>query len=832
MKTLSMSPRYDICHIFMICMLSVMTLLIPSVVNASLNYTYKTEDVLLRIDTVSAPDGNKYLKFEGDNVWDSGYPGQPEMPFSVIRFLVPDNAYDFSVKINNIYDIAALESDLPVYPCQEAVAINDYTSDMFTMPDAEAYKNHSSSFHTEVCEDSWLEGKYHIVEVKVFPVAYSYSANTLEICGSIDMTLDYKEKSSVNKKKNSKAKNGFIDIEDIVVNAESHNQLIEKSQGHLANEDVEPNCYYIISEKSLLPALEDMAIWKKQKGYDVTLKALEDIYEDSRYKVNSFADIVDEAASLRKYLQDEYEKNGTFFCLLVGDHRTKMPIRKLKYTGNGITDKYGMNGDAYIPTDDYFSDLSPDSWSLYKTNHDIYVDNLLNVEFCPDIYVGRLLCYSPEQIMNYTSKLILYESNPGRGDSNYLDDSVLFVQFDGKGVYANVLAEMNDTFNYVDCFLDSYILNKTPGYPSGDMMLDKINSCGYSSLMGHGEPSTIACSGKFESASNWEYIKALNEYSYENGNTQIDNRNYLQICGINKMTNFDKPSVIYTLACTTTPFDVYDNGFPFDLPYTMSSSYTVGGLYGGVGYIGNTRSGYWLKSPKLEKLFLSNLKINPKIGVAEALSKYLYMGSSYSDYYVKHGNNLIGDPEFEIWRSAPKNLSADLIWESSSVRLTGSGLEDCRVSLMDGEDYKKVIDVKIPQSFLMQNPHNNDQMTAVGIFKTGYYPIVTLNCRNQQLKDCDKKFVVRDAHLGMEETSVNIGTDASVYIRTIDAAECGSSLSISDGGKLDISSDDSVNIDGSSVENGGGFYITGKRIAISGGFSVKKGGSLTINNNS
>lgn len=829
MKNLSILPRHDIFHVPVTWILCIVFLLIPTIIGASVNYTYRSDDVLLRIDTVASPDGNKYLKFEGDNVWDSGEPGHPEIPFSVVRFLVPDGAYDFSVKINNVYDIVAIQSDLQVYPCQEGVTINDYTPDMFTLPDLEVYKNYSSSFRTEICEDSWLEGKYHVVAVKVFPVAYSSNTNTFEICGSIDMTLDYKEKSLVNKKKSTKVTNGFIDIANIVVNAPSQNQLMEKSQLYPANEDIVPNCYYIISERSLLPALEDLAIWKKQKGYDVVLKAIEDIYEDSRYKVDSSEDIVDEAASLRKYLQDEYEKNSTFFCLLVGDHCTKMPIRKLKHTGNGITDRYGVNGDAYIPTDNYFSDLSQDSWNLYKSNHNIFVDNLLDVKFSPYIYVGRLLCNSPEQISNYTSKLILYESNPGRGDSDYLDNSVLFVQFDGNSKHADVLSYMRDTFNNVDCFLDSYIFDKTSGYPSGEMMLDKINSCGYSSLMGHGEPSTIACSGKHSDASEWEYIKALNDYSYEEGHTQINNKNYLQICGIDKMTNYDKPSVINTLACTTTPFDVYDNGFRFDLPHTMSSSYTVGGLYGGVGYLGNTRSGYWPRSPELEKLFLSSLRNQPKIGIAEALSKYLYVDSDYMGCYVRHGHNLIGDPEFEIWRSVPENLTADLRWYSNSFQLTGGGLEDCRVTLIDGEDYKKVIDIIIPQSFSIQYPHDNDQMAAVGVFKTGYYPIVTLNCRNQQLKDCDKKFVVRDAHLGMDVTSVNIGTDASVYIRTIDIAECGSSLAISDGGKLEINSDDGVNIDGSSVEMGGELNITGKRVEICGGFSVKKGGRLTVN---
>lgn len=120
-------------------------------------------------------------------------------------------------------------------------------------------------------------------------------------------------------------------------------------------------------------------------------------------------------------------------------------------------------------------------------------------------------------------------------------------------------------------------------------------------------------------------------------------------------------------------------------------------------------------------------------------------------------------------------------------------------------------------------------MVAIGIYKTGFLPVVSLSCDNQSLTDCVKRFVVRDAHLGFASTSVNIGKGADVAIKTVDNAECGKSLTVSDGGTLSIKSDKSVSISGSSVSSGGKMTICCEDISISNGFSVELGSRFSIN---
>lgn len=819
---------------YRVCFVLLQVLFVSMSVCASIQYRCDFADVL-KLDTIQSPTGQQFLKFSGHNIWGNGLPSCPEMPYSVVRFLVPDNACNFTVEIDEIGNVLTYDSKLPVYPVQEAISINDYSSEMFTEPDYEAYDNFNSSYKAEVTDDSWIEGRYHIVAVSLYPVSCSSENKKISICQDMSITLKFEEKSTPAKKRYSDSRKGFVNISNIVVNPESVDFNQEKSMTSVDDEYFEPERYYIISEKSLLPALEDLVAWKTQKGYIVTLKSIEDILEDSRYKVGSSTEIVDEAASLRKYLQDEENEYGSFFCLLVGDHKTKMPVRKLSTSRSTLSTITNPNGDSYIPTDNYFSDLSDSNWNLYQDANGLFVDYYYFAKYyTPYVYVGRLLCSCETEIKNYIYKLLLYESNPGRGNSDYLNKSLIGVQKNCSMVYQDVEQKMTDIFSEVQCMLDSKISNPSAdGTPTGEQMIKAINQVGYSSLCAHGEPSTIACSGRNSWSTEWQYIKALDSYRYDsinsqNSKTQI--RNNCSNSGLDKLSNFDRPSVLYAQSCTTAPFDVYESdGFIFDLPHTMASSFTVGGRYGGIAYLGYSRIAYTNYAPELECSFYDCLNSNNKIGVAEALSKHLQPSDLTLRIQGKHAHNLIGDPEVELWLKKPSLLDISMIYSDNYITLNGIDQIGSRAVVNDGSGNITVLDLKKHVSHNLSYADNNDRMVAVGLYKTGYLPIVSLSCDNQSLTNCTKRFVVRDARLGYASTRVDIGAGANISIRTIDRADCGNSLSVSNGGVLSINSDKTIDITGSSVKHGGKMTVTGEEIHISKRFSVEKGGIFSIN---
>lgn len=488
------------------------------------------------------------------------------------------------------------------------------------------------------------------------------------------------------------------------------------------------------------------------------------------------------------------------------------------------------------PMDNYFSDLTGNGWSVFKDSSGQYVCDLDATKYQPSIYVGRLLCHTDEQVSNYVSKLILYESNPGRGNSSYLDKTTLTVQYDGRMDYQATLSAMQSCFQNVGLMKDIIIDDETKSrYPTGEMMLQAVNTSGYSSLMGHGEPGTIACSGKSRESWRWQYISALDSYhniSETEGETTI--KNHCDGNGIDLMTNYDTPSVIYSMGCTTSPFDLYEkvidgNIFKYDLPHTMPSSYTVGGRYGGVAFLGNTRNGYWPTSPKLEQLFLESIKKYPKTGIAEAISKYSFL----SHNFVRHAHNLIGDPEFELWRKSPTELNVNINWHDSNITFTGTDLDGCRVILNDGEENIRVVDCKNMTPVLSHLSESNC-MEAVSVLKTGFLPIVILKCQNQCLDNVEKSFVVRTAEIGtninsnMTSGSVEITGKSKIDIYAIDKIRCHDGLSIGKNSSLNLSCDNDIIVTGCSVYSGGSMNMNAKTIVLSSGFSVAKGGSLKI----
>ena len=410
---------------------------------------------------------------------------------------------------------------------------------------------------------------------------------------------------------------------------------------------------------------------------------------------------------------------------------------------------------------------------------------------------------------------------------------MLTVQKHNKDVYVDIFEAMKNTFENVDCMLDSKIQDNTStGTPTGKDMIEKINQCGFCSWMGHGEPSTIACSGRDSLSNEWQFIKALSIYktkkeSPENYQSQINNS--IDNNGLDELTNFDRPSVVYTNSCATTPFDIYENKPVYNIPLTLSSSFTVGGLYGGVGYLGNTRVGYTYYSPALEVAFFAEIIKNPNIGIAEALSKNEYIGNSKWHLHTRHANNLIGDPEFKMWRCKPATRSVIVSWNDKDIFINGYDVVGSTVVINNGEGHVRRQVVKQMESVKYSKM---GKMEAVGVYKTGYLPLVKLDCFDDQLEDCNKKFVVRQASLGCDELkTVSIGRGASVDVRAVDSIEGGTGLDISDSGSLTLRCDKSVSLDGTKVSSGGNLSVKGEKVVLSNGFAVKAGGSLSINNN-
>ena len=172
-----------------------------------------------------------------------------------------------------------------------------------------------------------------------------------------------------------------------------------------------------------------------------------------------------------------------------------------------------------------------------------------------------------------------------------------------------------------------------------------------------------------------------------------------------------------------------------------------------------------------------------------------------------------------------------MTWNSSNISVSGDDAIGSIVVINDGNGNLRRLDV----SGNLQPPagfQDGGKMEACGIYKTGYLPIVKLDCYSDELENCRKKFVVRSSVIGnVESRSVVIGSEAKVDIRAVDSIDTGEGLNITNNGELTLRCDKNITMGGSKVDTGGSLQAHGEKVILSGGFAVEAGGTLTINNN-
>ena len=150
--------------------------------------------------------------------------------------------------------------------------------------------------------------------------------------------------------------------------------------------------------------------------------------------------------------------------------------------------------------------------------------------------------------------------------------------------------------------------------------------------------------------------------------------------GLDCLDNKDYPMLVYSIACTITPFDLYDNYI--DCP-NIGQSFTLGKDYGGPALIGNTRYGWVSFSYRLQKTF-NDYVIDRPIGEAHVLARADYCNSSSYKHFLAHTSNVLGCPLIRLWTDEPKLFSASLYYTSNSCVLTANNsITDSEIGIRD-----------------------------------------------------------------------------------------------------------------------------------------------------
>lgn len=624
---------------------------------------YYTGDITVGTDTLG---GVTYATVNYGDLYNGGDPGKPSLPIDYIRFSVPYNATNFTVTALatgwNNYTLNHL-----LYPCQ-APWIPDETGTPrpITLPDTAAYYSGTTypPHLAWVVDEGFLAGENHIVTVAVMPISYTHTSTSdkLKKARSLNIRLNYTLSDTlamypIIRNDSALRQEGYELAQSMVVNP---NQVVAFAPVDLStsndsiggvgplnggdglnggggqpitppdslglptldtipitpdpqyNDNIDNSHYYpyiIITTPALCHSARRLAALKRQKGFNVLVLTLDQIYnspismhgdiEKDKYG-NDVVSNSSSAGKIRQFLKYAYQYLHTDFVLLVG---------------TGVPFMYHNP----IPTDFYYCEFNS---NYYQRKY----------EHNPELYIGRILAKSPDQIDNYTDKLLRYELNPGKGDHNYLRRALF-----------HELKEFNDYLSTVTSNLGNVLPSQTViqeilngNYPKGSDIINQINNnqFGFWGAFTHGDTTRVKTYGT-NNSSNSSYfvytssVVALGD-SMNNGLDAIHNKDYPMIC--------------YMPNCVTMPYKSSRSSF--------GEVFITGKDFGGPAYMGSTFSIDEMPSKILFEHFSQNIDRGEyRLGVADARSK------DYVSVDNSRIHNYLGDPSLELWTDVPQQYS-------------------------------------------------------------------------------------------------------------------------------------------------------------------------------
>lgn len=803
----------------------------------------------LRVDTVTTPDGHRFIGLGVEGLDNTAEMDEPVLPVKHVTIAVPTYCNNISTRVTGSRAARTLPLGYPVLPFKDCTT-NENPDDILYMPlSGKGYSLSVTTPQAQIVDEFFLNGSEHFVTLAVCPVAYDATGGKVRVFGNVEVEVSFSACG-----KDDMRFRPLVPKDGVAMYDSSQLDCYDREGGRLVSRRAASSAgdeyaaamngaqhYIILVPANLRDAVDGLADWKRQKGYKVTVETYETILANPLYKVGSRKECFDRESGIREWMRDFYSSNGAFHCLLVGDYRTSAPIRKFrsKITTGSTIDHSDTDLD---PTDAYFADLITD-WEFSKISSGIYVTDTHNAAFSPTVSVGRLLCHKPEHIINYIKKIPVYEAYPGRGNPSYLKKGVVVHHKDTKRYNTCfTLFEWMDSTVFIDN--NSTDFESLRPYPTS--IVAELGKSGFHDFTCHGLPLCFeVAKSKNPSTNNnirTRYVLPLDDYK-KNGVGYNESHN----AGFDSMKNKGFPGILYATSCTVTPFDdiTYrseDNGFlikSYTAEFNLGSGYTVAGEYGGVAFLGNTREGHGRSGCQLEMSFANIILKYRQIGLSEYLAKTDFKNRIYplgKETLFRH--NIIGDPEICMWIFVPSNLSGKESTTSGVWTLNATGLKNGSYGISFGNtslrnSYANA-NGKVSISF-RQAIANNPKAAIGSIFvsEKDCLPYMQLFTTGAQITGQQESYTLVKGAFGSSTDNsyrpvLNLGKNADISVSAYTDITSDNGITVDDGGKLTMNADGKASFSNDEVKTGGSLTVSASKVTIEGGFSVTKGGKLNI----
>ncbi len=538
--------------------------------------------------------------------------------------------------------------------------------------------------------DGYFDGS-HIITLAIYPVTYYPALSYIELNSTVEFEIKFKSNNRIQKTvKNRSEKNQEIYdmiLKDLVDNPEDISIYQERPiVGKIIQTKTDPISFYdyvIITSDALKPYFETFISWKTRKGLDIGVVTTSEIY--SNYPGGdqiTGRGIADNSGSIRQYLSDAYY-SGTVWVLIGGDDDI-VPVRK------GNTYIYGqpgydeVNSTSYWlnpATDLYYADYDGD-WNIDTITPIVYgemdrgTDDDDAPDYYPEVWIGRLPCNCEQDISNWTEKILVYEQNPGRGDTSYLTNSFWI-----EG--AEISSNLNTTKTYYPSSIYHTLWLKSTYHDGSEVVAKMDDDYGILNWYCHGSPNSFRTR---PDADTHKRVFTYDSYcTYDSCSDESGD-------GLDAMVNNDKYSIVYSICCSVGAYDYTIGNCPgrsmvegFTLMYEQNC---------GPAILANTRAGWMGSSEYLHRSWCSLIKKGTiysdstaylHLGIAEAISKARNHSGGYY-HFLNYSHNLFGCPETRIWTQIPSTFSSVSITDNVTSIYVNAGESGCDICASSGND--------------------------------------------------------------------------------------------------------------------------------------------------
>ena len=577
-----------------------------------------------------------------------GVEGEPDLPHTPLEIALPGGCRAEHVTVRNCtFDtLPGIYTVAPVIPVICSIGSESASA----TPDEHIYS--SNSFYPANSLELWQSGVLWgmpLVSIWIRPVQWNPATGQLRVLRMAEVVVEYGMDSSqpTIRTRTQWSEDRASDILfSIVLNPEevgsSGAVIVEPKQ-------LEYGQYVVITDSEYLFPMQELADWKTAKGIPTGVFTTD--WVQSNYPC------LDLQQSVRAFLTDCRDE-GVDFVLLTGDN----DVFEARFT-------YPVSLDESLPSDLYYADNNDaePGFDMWDSNGNGYWGEWEDdVEWHPDLWVGRASVNSLEEAELFVDKVLIYE---------HVQEVPLLDNFGGWS------EEMR--FGYTTGFLH-------PGSSPGSVYAESISTfvpCNwledkcYESWGNNSTEITIAMinDGPHQ-IFHANHGSATGMYTAYGDIFRVDD-----IMELQNISTSGNVAIWNSIACSIGAFDTL----------TCCADAWLNSPEGGGFAVMNARSVYASTSfPLCERFYIALLVDGfHELGIAHGLSLD-YLCPPPNEYVgcMVQGNNLFGDPELPMWTESsaslvvnhPSSIEGSCRIPVQVLSLGGMPIEGARVCLQKG----------------------------------------------------------------------------------------------------------------------------------------------------